>query len=237
MLNSRRGDLSKAVVGVVVALAAMGAAAGPASQPTSRPEERVAAIRGWVRDLGNGDSAVRDRARVELMGISRGELERLRQVVAQSRPLAPDQIAMLQEIVTHVYLAGEYDEGAEERGFLGVRMSQTGVELSPAPGVRADGTAVGVAVAGRVPGFCAYRMLEDGDVIIRLTSDKAYEFSTADDLKVVVLRHRAGETVTLDVLRRGTLIRVPVTLDHKPAWAKQLVEPEGGDPRGRRAAV
>jgi hypothetical protein len=79
--------------------------------------------------------------------------------------------------------------------------------------------------------------LEDGDVILRLTSDKTYELREPGDLVAVVGRQRPGDVVTLDVLRRGKLVRVTLTLDHKPSWLGQLrgeADPTG--PRQRRAA-
>ena len=97
-------------------------------------------------------------------------------------------------------------------------------------------TSVGIIVAARVPGFCGYRMLEDGDVVLRLTSDRPYDFHNPAEFSSTVARQRAGDTVTFDVLRRGKLLHVPITLDRKPAWADPLLISEAMIARQRRAA-
>jgi hypothetical protein len=213
--------------------------AGPASAPassTTRPQDPSVALRDWVADLADADPEVREHARRALMGLDRSTLEQLRQVVAEARPLGPSQAAGLQEVVNHVYLAGEPEDAAGTAGFLGVQLAPVAVEVAPGPGVRAEGMPVGVAIAGRVPGFCGYRMLEDGDVILRLTAEKANDFRTPADLSRVVGEQQPGRTVTLDVMRRGKLIQVPITLDRRPAWVGQLVPAEAVAPRERRAA-
>jgi hypothetical protein len=175
-------------------------------------------MREWVSQLANQDPEVRDRARVQLMGISKGSLDRLRQVVREG-PLAPSQRAALQEVVEHVYLAAEPEAVEGTAGFLGVSVAPGPVELTPGPGVRAEGMPVGVAVAQRMPGYCAYRVLRDGDVIVRLTAGKAVEFQNRMDFMNAVQGVRAGEEVLLDVLRHGKLVRVSLVLDRRPEWA------------------
>ena len=65
------------------------------------------------------------------------------------------QAAVLYDIVMHVHMAGEPYQAAETMGgFLGLR--ETRDWTSPP----------GVAITTRIPGFCAYRMLREGDVIV-----------------------------------------------------------------------
>ena len=82
-----------------------------------------ARIRRSFAELADGDAAVREKARTTLMGMERPDLPLLEKVVAESRPLLPSQTAVLREIVTHVYLAGEFYEANGNFGFLGVRMT------------------------------------------------------------------------------------------------------------------
>ena len=58
------------------------------SGPTTKPDP----ISTWFSDLANRDASVREQARINLMGISRTDLERLRKLVETSRPLAPSSL-------------------------------------------------------------------------------------------------------------------------------------------------
>lgn len=234
-----RGVEFRATIAACLLAAAAVVLADPATQPAAatHPKDRAATIGQWVKDLADTDPNVRDKARLELMGLDRVELDTLRDKVAASRPLRPGQVVALQDIVNQVFLATEPDDPADgDSGFLGVQPAPSGVEVTPAPGVRADGMQVGVAVAARVPGFCGYRMLEDGDIILRLNSDRPHDFRNPTDLSTVVSGQRAGDTVTLDVLRRGRLIQVRITLDQKPAWVGRSTPLDALGPRLRRAS-
>src|SRR5438093_165236 len=78
---------------------------GVTTQPaTTQPS---AEIRQCFADLASRDADKREDARIKLMGLKRDDLRALATLVGQSRPLAAAQAAALQEIVTHVFLAGE----------------------------------------------------------------------------------------------------------------------------------
>jgi hypothetical protein len=227
--------------GIAACLLAVTLAGGaePSTRPaTTRLNDRAAAIDQWVRDLADTDPNVRDKARLELMGLDRAGLQTLRDVAAANRPLGPGQAIVLREIVTHVYLSVEQGEpAAGEAGFLGVLPATSAIQIAPAPGAQPlDGRQVGVAVLARLPGFCGYRMLEDEDVILRMTSDKVFDFNDPEEFRRIIGQQRAGETFTMDVLRRGKVIRVPITLDRKPAWAGQMSPDEADRMLRRRAA-
>lgn len=248
------GVKTRAAVACVIAVALGAGGAGVAAAaadgaPSTQPGDRAASIGRWVRELADRDPDVRDRARVQLMGLDRSGLDALRRVVADSRPIGPSQAAALQEVVNHVYLSAERDEAAEGAGgFLGVQLSPAGVEVTqpPPPPPQAGGAQqpdaspppVGVAVAGRVPGFCGYRMLEDGDMIMSLTeAGKTVQFHSTSELIAAIGQRHAGDRITLGVLRRGKLVQIPITLDAKPAWVGQLVPASDAmGPRQRRAA-
>jgi hypothetical protein len=99
-----------------------------------------------------------------------------------------------------------------------------------------DVAPMGVVILERLPGFVGHRMLLDGDVVVgiderpdlRLFSDRA----AADDLLPLrvftdaVKGTRPGRTLHFQVLRRGRLVKVPVTLDPRPDAAAAA----GGNP-------
>jgi hypothetical protein len=190
------------------------------TQPASRPASDVAALRGLLAQLASDNFGERESARVALMGLERAALPNLREAVKQSLPLEPSQAVVLREIVTQVYLAGyEYDRAEGGQGFLGVSLPNTmRVEER---GLLALGR--GVAVVSRVPGFCAYRMLRNGDVLLSMTMGQTtVVFERTDDLMESVQAVPAGQTVTFEVLRQGEIIRVPIRLDPRPAHLDNL---------------
>jgi len=186
----------------------------PTTAPTTRPTDRLGTIKAMLGELSADSSATREAARVALMGLKRQELPLLRQAVRQSMPLDPDQVTVLRDIVTQVYLAGDlYATEGDGRGFLGVHLPYYGhpEERSLLSMER------GVAVVSRVPGFCSYRMLQDGDVLLAmLTPAGKIEISSNEQLIDAVTSARAGDTVTFEVLRQGRVLNVPITLDKKP---------------------
>src|ERR1043165_8371337 len=126
-------------VSILVAAHAVSATAGPATQP-SPP------INQWFTQLADADGAVREQARINLMGLPRDALPALHAIAQKARPLAAAQAAVLRDIVIHVYLAGEAYPGDKATGFLGVTFSHDITDF--------DRTgAVGVTFAERIPGF------------------------------------------------------------------------------------
>src|SRR5438045_6545092 len=124
-----------------------------ADPPATRPANAIAT---WFGDLANRDPAVREKARSNLMGLKRDDLRALRNVVKESRPLAPSQAIVLRDVVMHVFLTGEAYAGNRRSGFLGVQL----VSNFPV----GDGTEPpepGVVVVHRMPGVCAVRALQD----------------------------------------------------------------------------
>ena len=159
-------------------------------------------------DLSNMDDATREQARVDLMGIDRADLPVLRRVVAEMRQLQPNQNAVLRDVVEHVYLAGDpYD--SDGFGFLGV------VQSPDDPQPDDDGYSP-VIVVGRVPGFAAYRMLQDGDVITAVNDHFPRKIHNNADLRANIGLRHAGEVVHLSVLRQGRNIDVPIKLSGRP---------------------
>jgi hypothetical protein len=195
----------------------------PASRPTQSDQQIPGdekLLRHWLDQLADRDPAVREAARDRLMSLQRSQLRGLLGVVQEARrSIAPAQAAALQEIVTHVYLSGQsYALDRAGAGFMGVRLRTAGGfggDFDPAEPDPASGAA-GAVVSERIPGFAAYRVLCDGDVIVGV-SENPLPVSNYDALINIISSFRAGQTVHLKVARAGKIITVPLTLDPRPA--------------------
>ena len=210
--------------------------AAPSSQPAAasgrRPETRPAGeamVRAWA-DLAHRDPTVRETARLRLMSMSADQLPAFRRVVAASRPLAPSQAIALREIVTQVFLAGQTYEASSRAGFLGVVPGEINLALAPEqvvlpnpelPGVDRPAPGLAVVIDSRMPGFCAARSLQDGDVVLAIVERPEYHLNNAQLFSEVIQELGAGRLVHFRVLRRGRVITVPVTLDVRPDAANR----------------
>jgi hypothetical protein len=191
------------------------AAAPPATQPAAAPAQSPIAkgtIEQWFAELAHYDAAVRERARIELMGLQRNDLDTLHDIVQANLPLSPSQANVLHDIVIHVYLAGEPYVGRNV-GFLGVTLPQAGFARfggDIGDGAPPQNTAV---IMDRFPGFVGYRMLQDGDVIMGLGERPDLRIHEPTQLIAAIQEFRPGETVHLKVLRGMQVIDVAVKLD------------------------
>lgn len=226
----------------LVLLLVIGAGAAPAPRakapsrpPATRPARDPAAqMARWFADLGHPEAAVREAARVSLMGVSRKDLPVLERLVRESVPLVPSQAVVLRDIVTQVYLSGEKYESTSGEGFLGVRMDQTNLNFREPPlqdpdpfpfGAPGDpGAVYGVVVVKRIAGFPGARALHDGDVILSVVEHPHVQFRIPDQFSLVVRSAGAGNTIHLQVLRQGQIVRVPVTLDPRPDVPSTMME-------------
>ncbi len=201
----------------------------PTTQPSTRPNQAPAAkldsvdqIRQWFADLADSDAGVRDEALMNLMGIRRDDLPKLRKIVEESSPLAPSQAAVLRRIVIQVYLAGDTYESNPQLGFLGIRMAPTSVSLRDFnPDASLARPISGVVVESRMAGFCAGRMLRNGDVIIGIAEQPQVSLQTTTDFAIAIQNVAPGETVHFQVLRQGQIHRIPIKLDPRPTDADQ----------------
>ncbi len=159
---------------------------------------------------------LRERARAQLMELHRPDLAMLRRTVAEARPLLPSQMLALREIVTQVYLSDEPYAADAQAGFLGVVMGEVSIPVT-GPATTAPGNAVGVVIVERLAGFCGYRTLSDGDIVLAAEELPESRLRGPGDLAAVIRAGRAGSTVHLSVLRQGQVIRVPIRLDARPA--------------------
>lgn len=181
--------------------------ASPATQPSEQ-------IRRLFQQLTDPDAELRDQAMQELMGLAASDLPTLRMIVEQSRPLSPAQTLLLRQIVLHVFLSQmEYQPDPAAKPFLGLQGPQSADEAV---------TAEGVVVQRRVAGFDAYRMLRDGDMIIGLEQKPHLRLDNIMLLSLALDGFAAGQTITLNIIRDGREIRVPVRLRAKPAGIEQI---------------
>jgi hypothetical protein len=202
---------------LLLAPAVIAAEGGPATAPATQPAavQSIASIKRLIRELAADNYPARDGARLALMGLNRSELGALREAIKQSLPLEPSQVIVLREIVTQVYLAGDlYLPETDGMGFLGIHLP----DWQRAEDRALLSTEHGVVVMGRVPGFCAFRMLQDGDVLLSMAAAGGVnvELSTKEQLIAAVKSVRAGERATFEVLRQGEIRSITITLDRKP---------------------
>lgn len=214
--------------------------AGPATAPATLPSSADvrAQLPKLFADLANSDPAVRETARLSLMGVARPDLSAFEKVVRENLPLVPAQAAVLREIVTHAYLASDGYPATDREGFLGVRLLEVGVvskqddqeppaeiEINPFDPRRpltSGPPTTGVLIVERMPGFCGARSLQDGDVVLGIVERPGQPIRNPSEMRDAVTGFRAGETIHFQLLRQGQVIDVPITLDPRPEAADPL---------------
>jgi len=189
----------------------------PITLPTTRPAADANNIQRLIAELASADAAQREAARVSLMGLKRTQLSLLRDAVKRALPLAPSQRAVLEDIVTHIVLADD-PYPTTPGGFLGIRLPSAD-SLEERPLLAIDR---GVIVLSRIPGFCSFRLLQDGDIIVGVVEHPDEPIDSPRDLIAIVVRSAAGKTLTFEVIRRAELVRIPITLDAKPDFNVQI---------------
>jgi hypothetical protein len=196
-----------------------------------------------VGDLRNPDSNIRERARAKLLGMSRKDLETLRSVVTAAAPLNASQAVHLREVVIHAFLATEPYPQDPTVGFLGVTLAPIHVapleqqqdDVAPVKPdaddlnqpIRPDdeeapGATTAVIIQQRIPGFCGYKSLETGDVVVGVKDDPATRIASVFQLQTTIRKHPAGDRITLQIVRRGKTIDVPITLNGYPQMLAPL---------------
>lgn len=187
----------------------------PAS-PTTQPAARVAQ---WLDQLADPDIAMRETAKTHLASLRRSDLDTLRDLIRSRKSLTPAQIDDLRPIVEHVYLSDQPYPVRERTGFLGVQMVQIGSVDTIIDGdeERQAGkvTPSRVCISSRLPGFSAYPVLREGDIIIRVVESNVQPSSTIE-LAEAISELRPGQSVSLDVQRNGKVRRVAVRVSPRP---------------------
>jgi len=80
----------------------------------------------------------------------------------------------------------------------------------------------GVPIAEAIPGFCGYRSLQRGDVVLGVDAPQWTRTPTSNELVTAVSQSAAGRQVTLHVLRQGRMIEVPLVLSARPRVAEDI---------------
>jgi hypothetical protein len=187
-------------------------AADPATQPAAAPLEHQ--LRIWVSQLGSDDPRARQSALGQLMQLNRDDLPALRSAALSQSPLLPEQIAAIRQAVAQIFLAGEpYDYATDplmDRGFLGLQWSQEDLSAQYSDGI---------SVSERIPGSVAYRLLQPGDVLVKIIRRPAQPDIQLHDVAQFttdIQRMRPGDVLRLQVLRSGQRTDVSIPLDHRP---------------------
>ncbi|MCC6424885.1 MAG: PDZ domain-containing protein [Phycisphaerales bacterium] len=217
-------------IAILVCLCAVGAqgaqhldaTTAPATMPTTSPTVQLEQLRQWVTALDDAEATNREEAFGLLLGLNRADLPALRGVAGEFHPLSPSQAAALHQVVVHVYLTGEKYEANRQAGFLGVRLGDV-IELNSSTGDEPPaGPRAGVVIIDRMPGFCGYRALRDGDIIVAVTDRPATLISSLENFRAVIQSFAAGQTIHMQVIRQGRLVRTEAVLDGTPIQADQM---------------
>jgi len=203
------------------AVCAQGAQRLDATTAPAAPDVQLEQFHHWVADLNDADAARREEAFGRLLGLNRADLPALRQVAGEFQPLSPSQAAALRQVVVHVFLTGETYEANRTAGFLGVRLGDV-IEFNTAGDDRQSaGPRAGVVIIDRMPGFCGYRALRDGDIIVAIADRPATPILSLETLRVVIQSFAAGQTIRMQVIRHGQMVRTEAVLDGTPLQVNQ----------------
>jgi len=79
-------------------------------------------------------------------------------------------------------------------------------------------------------------MLQDGDVVLSIHSGAGDRpLNDFTDLRRAVSSIKAGQAITLEVLRQGRILNVPITLDRRPLQVDEAALQEFINDRADRA--
>ena len=120
--------------------------------------------------------------------------------------------------------------GKVSRGYIGVTLQSLTPELAPQFGVQDTHGAIVNNITPGGPGDKAG--LKQGDVIVAIDGQKIADNS---ELTLAVTQHSPGQTVTLDVVRNGKSLKVPVTLGQRPTgldWDQTKRSANNGSAQG-----
>ena len=116
------------------------------------------------------------------------------------------------------------DHGSVQRGLLGVNIQDMTPDLAKAMGVDTDH---GALVARVFPDSAAKTAgIQDGDII---TAINGTNVNDASDLRNAVGLMRVGDTAKLDIVRKGSDVKVSAVIQPKPAEAQTASADQGTD--------
>ena len=123
------------------------------------------------------------------------------------------------------------DDGAVQRGFLGVNIQDLDLEKSEALGLKDQGGALVSMVGGDSPAEKAG--IEVGDVIVKADGQRV---ESSSRLRLLISSRKPGSSIPLEILRDGERVTLTATLDELPAEALASGAP-GTMPRSKTPAV
>ncbi len=185
-----------------------------------------------IANLGDDDPARRATAVHALTLVPADKIDGLKAAAMAARPLSPAQQEGLATAVTHLILAAQnYEPADPPSAVLGVTFGSMvfGATVEGAAMGLGSGT-IGVTLEDRVPGFDAYTMLQNGDVIVALPG--VPHMTSTEDFRMGVRVQKPGASIDITVFRDGKRMVVPVRLHLRPAD----YEDQNQDWRGKRLA-
>jgi hypothetical protein len=174
--------------------------------PATRPSD----VARWLNDLAAEDAPTRAEARRKMLGMSAAQLKELRQLVADGQAVLPAQREALYEIVYHTFLRTRpYPVLQGDNGsFIGLFGQQ----------VTDGGGSSSVAFERCLPGFDAYRVLENGDRIVGVDELPELRFEGSNPLGPVRQGFKAGTVIHFRIIRDSRVQRVALQLSMTPLW-------------------
>jgi hypothetical protein len=222
------------------AVATIAPAAPPSTKSTAETPATSSSVDAkrvaeFYRQLGALNPVDRNNARVELMGLSLSDLTILRETASASQPMSPSQALALRDIVIHVYVASQTLSATEPAAFLGLESSGGGFDSiavsDPAYPDDPTKTIFGTSFKSRKPGFCAFRYLQDGDVILSCEDvdngpGQVISLEGFVKMKTIIGSMAPGTNIRMRVLRGGSVVTLSFRLDARPAETAGLPEVE-----------
>lgn len=174
----------------------------PATQPSD--------VARWLNDLAAEDAPTRAEARRKMLGMSAAQLKELQTLVANGRAALPSQREALYEIVHHTFLRTRpYPVLQGDNGsFIGLFGQQ----------VTDGGDYSSVSFERCLPGFDAYRVLENGDRIIGVDELPELRFEGGNPLGPIRQNFKAGTVIHFRIIRDNQFQRVALQLSATPLW-------------------
>lgn len=185
--SKKLGRVLTAAAAVVLLSGGAALAQGGATQEAGATTKGPELIERVLEGLGSDQYGARESASALLEMTDRVPLEAIEKALSR-RDLSAEQRERLER-------AGLLRFAKAPRGGLGVQF-----------GGWADGQ---VEISGTVEGFDAERLLEVGDVIVSMAGVRLINFRHARE---VIVSHGPGESVVLEVLRRGRALTVTLRL-------------------------
>lgn len=217
---ARPGEGSVRRWGVACCAALLLVLAVPAEPSFGAPAPTARDVHTWLTDLSSRLPSRREAAHRQLMSLSRPGLDLLRDAIKEHpRELAGEE-DRLHDIVVQAFLATEVYKVQEVDGrvpgFLGVQFDNDQLnEDSPYDGVE---------IRHIIPGLCASKYLEEGDVVLDVTVEREQRpIRSAGEMMMTIGSLTAGQQMSVTVIRRGRTLSIDMTLGGRPPGIQETM--------------